>query len=303
MIETTRAEAVSTPWEKQQEAMVSQVRRLASSRIERVARTLGLHTGLGALMGGKMLRGRLAARLALAEHCPAEPATVAAAAAACELAHTASLCHDDVIDNDLLRRGCPTLWRTTGRSAAVLIGDLLLCEGTDLLLETADGRCLRPFLAKVKETCTAEAEQELCWRGRRPDLGNGLRLARQKTGPLFAFAALVCGGSDGRMSTALEEAGYCVGTAYQLADDLADICGAEGAAGKTLGSDRRRGRLTLAHGSADERSRLRQRIKGLHTAALEALEEWPPMREGLDRFFAHDLGPAIERLGLDLSFC
>ncbi len=208
------------------------------------ARAAGLPVRPSQLLPGKMLRTRMAARLSTRLTVPVE--TLQHVCAAVELTHTASLCHDDVIDNALVRRGQPALWRASSRSGAVLLGDLLLCEAMGLLTGTDGGRLVRPFLAKLRETCAAEAEQELRLRGREVGRDVCLRIARGKTGPLFAFVGLAAGGADAALSAALEEAGYRVGTAYQLADDLLDVEGCEEAAGKTLGTDVARRKFTLA---------------------------------------------------------
>ena len=117
--------------------LVPRVRAAVTERLERVAVSVGAQADLSRLVSGKMLRSRLADRLVPA--CSGRPSDlcVARLAAAVELVHSASLCHDDVIDNAVLRRAAPTLWRRTSESGAVLIGDMLLCEAIDLLLSEA----------------------------------------------------------------------------------------------------------------------------------------------------------------------
>ena len=282
---------------------MARVRALVADLADGVAHCIGDGADLAQLMPGKMLRTRLASRLAAQGLPDLGPSALARVCAATELVHTASLCHDDVVDNTLIRRALPTLWRATTPSGAVLIGDLLLCEATGLLLQTAGGRYVKSFVAKVREMCAAEAEQEIRWRGRCPDESTCLRLARQKTGPLFAFVARACAGDDGRLAAALEEAGYCLGAAYQLADDLIDVLGREDVAGKTLGTDRERGKFTLAHASEDGPDVVRRHVSALCNAALEGLDSWPQARGALRRFFVSDLGPVFRRHGqhLDLS--
>ena len=226
------------------DSLVARVRKLIADRVAALPLP-GLNpAAISQLLPGKMLRTRLAARLAAGETRAADPQTLPIVCAATEMAHTASLCHDDVIDGGLIRRRQPALWRTTSPSGAVLIGDLLLCEAMDLLLDTEGGRHVAPFVAKIREVCAAEAEQELLFRGQQPEVETCLRLARGKTGALFAFVAGVCGGDDEPLASALEEAGYKLGTAYQLADDLLDVIGSEELTGKTLGTDARREKRT-----------------------------------------------------------
>jgi geranylgeranyl pyrophosphate synthase len=272
---------------------VEEVRALAESRIARALSPVAAGGTRGAC--GKMLRTRLAARLAGGRLDLRRRRVLAHACAATEVVHTASLLHDDIIDGGVMRRGEASLWRSAGIPAAILLGDLLLCEAIALLTEGRAGRHLPCFVAKVGEVVEAEAAQELVWRGRRPDGETLLRLARGKTGPLFAFAARACG--DGHAAqTAFEEAGYLVGTAYQLADDLLDVAGCEKAAGKTLGTDARRAKPTFAQIDADGASATLERISQLWESALGLLEPHAAEREGLRSFIACDMKTVLERI-------
>ncbi len=179
-------------------------------------------------MPGKMLRTRWAARLAESGELHVAPDTIMRACAAIELAHTASLCHDDVIDGGFLRRQHPTLWRVMGSTAAILVGDLLLCEAMDVLVSVENGGLVEPFTVKLREVCAAELEQDLGSRGKVLEEAACLRLARGKSGPFFAFLGYACGGAQPDLRAALEAAGYQVGTLYQMADDLLDVVGGAG---------------------------------------------------------------------------
>ena len=276
------------------------VRRLIADRLEKLTSLLGSSANIELLMPGKMLRTRLAARLAAADLSPVNPSTLQRACAATEMVHTASLCHDDVIDNSYLRRAKPTLWMATTPSAAVLIGDMLLCDALSLLFDTEAGRYSGAFIAKVKEVCSAEADQELLFRGKQLDEATCLRLARGKTGPLFAFVAYVCGGDDEGLSVALEEAGYRIGTAYQFADDLIDVIGDDDVAGKTLGTDAKRRKFTLPQASAEGRRSAQAHIRGLCTSAVDRLNEWPSAGKALEQFLLHDLRSVFDRYDLQL---
>jgi geranylgeranyl pyrophosphate synthase len=258
-----------------------------------------LQTALGGRMEvqqlkpGKMLRTRLASRLSGPRQEQVSWSVLVRACAATELTHTASLCHDDLIDNAVLRRFCPTLWRSSGPSAAVLVGDLLFCSGMAMLSGVGDGGLLARFVAKMQETCLAETEQELCLRGRVPDLATCLRIARGKTGPMFAFPSSVCGGCDADLTAALEQAGYDIGTAYQLADDLLDAAGAEESAGKTLGTDRARDKSTVAEAASGGASVAAFHIRRLLDEAGRVLAPWPEVRHGLSEFVRWDLAPTL----------
>jgi geranylgeranyl pyrophosphate synthase len=247
------------------------------------------------LLPGKMLRSRLGARLVACEDLATDPAVIRNVCAVTEMTHTASLCHDDVVDNASKRRGRPALWQSLGTSAAILIGDVLLCEAMDLLAHTGGGRHLGAFIAKVKEVVVAEAEQELVLPGRQLDEATCLRLARRKTGPLFAFVAAVCGGDDKALSAGLEEAGYHIGTAYQLSDDLLDLEGREDVAGKTLGTDSQRRIPTLAQMPAEGRRAVRDLICELCSQALSCVRAWSGVSGALRQYLISDLQPVLDR--------
>ncbi len=275
-------------------SFLSAVRQQVVARVEAVVAELGQAPGLGQLLPGKMLRTRLTAHLAGEPDSPAAE-TLCEACAAIELVHTASLCHDDVIDNGLLRRGRPAIWQATGASGAVLVGDLILCEAIDLIMAVDNGRYLSIFIGNVREVVAAEAEQEVVLRGRPLDEETCLRLARGKTGPLFAFLGGLCGGGDAELSAVLTEAGYRIGTAYQLADDLMDVCGDEGSAGKTLGTDERRRKFTFPRIAGQGREGTRRHVGRLCGSAVELLAPWPGMQAALGRFMVDDLQPVFAR--------
>jgi len=279
---------------------VQDVRRTVEGKIARAMSFTGDALSSELLEPGKMLRARLAARLLDASL--VDESILQAACTATELVHTASLCHDDVVDNSLIRRSLPTLWRSAGASGAILVGDLLLCEAIDVLTDSGDGRLLSPFIRKIAEVVQAEAEQELRWRGNEVDAETCLRLARGKTGPLFAFVASVCGGGDGKLAGALEEAGYCTGAAYQLSDDLLDVLGTESDAGKTLGTDLARGKHTLPQVGVCGQDVARDNIARLCSAALACLDDYPAMRDALAEYLLKDLQAVWDQCpGVDMG--
>ena len=282
------------------EDFVSGVRLLAEGRILKALSQSTSGIDVKVMMPGKMLRTCLAGRLCTGGWSLVDRSVIESACVAVELVHTASLCHDDVVDNAMMRRAAPALWQVVGSCGAILIGDLLLCEAMDLVMGAEGGRHVRSFIAKVKEVVEAEARQELLWRGKQVDVETCLQLARGKTGPLFAFVAGTCGGEDEALCGLLEEAGYRIGTAYQLADDLVDILGTECTAGKTLGTDVMRGKFTLPQiGDAGERA-ARESIRDLCISAAELLNGYPKAREGLTEFLCHDLQPLLEQtLGVE----
>ncbi len=276
------------------EEIVADVRALALRRVQEAVGELMGAGELAALAPGKMLRTRLAARLAAAPAVGTEPNRLIRACAAVEIVHSASLCHDDVIDGGAVRRGRPTLWRTAGSRAAILVGDMLLCAAFELVAEL-DAEATAAFAAKVREVAEAEAAHELVIGRAGMDEGRSLALARAKTGPLFAFPAWACAGRPGPLREALEETGYRIGAAYQIADDLLDSTGREAAAGKTLGTDALRGKATLASPDREGDERLRDHARKLCLGALETLDDWPEARGAASDFLALDLQPVLDR--------
>ncbi len=246
------------------------------------------------LSPGKMLRTRLAVRVACALDATSDDLALVHSCAATEMAHTASLCHDDLIDGAIMRRGRPAIWRVAGPAQAVLTGDILLCEAIDMLIEVGDPRLVQDFVAKLRETCAAEAEHELRMRHGPADPTACTRVARGKTGPLFAFPLTVLAPGQPGLSRALEQAGYHIGTAYQLADDLLDVTGCEASVGKTLGTDLLRGKPTLASALGEDADTLRDRIAQWGRSALNLLSPWPSAAQALHQFFAVDLQPVFE---------
>jgi len=148
--------------------------------------------------------------------------------------------------------------------------------------------------------CAAEAEQDLELRGKQLDERTCLRLARGKTAPLFAFVAQVCGDDNDGLASALEEAGYRIGAAYQFADDLLDVAGDDVVAGKTLGTDAKRRKFTLPQASEQGRRSAQDHVHSLCISAMECSGEWPEARKAPAQFFSPDLQPVFDRYELQL---
>lgn len=243
---------------------------------------------------GKMLRSRLALRVGPAANVPYS--TVLRAAAAVELIHAASLLHDDVIDGGFLRRGAPAFWVDRGIPAAILLGDLLLFKALELVSPVENGRLLPVIIKLTGEVCEAESEQELITRGKLADWDTCVKTARRKTGALFAFAAHACGGDDAALSAALQEAGYQVGTAYQLADDILDANGDTESAGKTLGRDEAREKTTAARVKLPKNVNPVQTINDLLDSARSGLAPWPQVQQAWDTYVRKDLRPSLDSI-------
>lgn len=240
--------------------------------------------------GGKMLRSRLAFRLGMATG--SDPKVLLHGSAAVEMIHTASLLHDDVIDGGLLRRGMPTFWVEKGPAGAILVGDLLLFKAIDLMCRVAKGAHTHDLVKLTGEVCEAESEQELLLESSQSEWEVCQNIARRKTGALFAFAAMIAGGSDAKRSAALKEAGYLVGTVYQLADDILDTRN-DAQAGKTLGTDAARDIVSAARLDPDT---LHRQLESLLRKAKACLHHDEEALQGLNAYLDLDLQPAVDTL-------
>ena len=244
------------------------------------------------LAGGKMLRGRAAFRIGPAAGAPRD--ALLRCAAAVEMVHAASLLHDDVIDGGQVRRGSPAFWIGQGASGAILVGDLLICQALELLMELPHRAASDLLIRMTGEMCRAETEQELLLRGRPTDWETGVRLARSKTGSLFAFVAEACAdGAPAALRAALREAGYLAGTAYQLSDDILDLTVDTDAAGKTLGLDAVRAKGTSATARPGDYGLSLEMLGALRERSFEGLRPWPAVERAWREYWERDLGPAL----------
>ncbi len=244
------------------------------------------------ILPGKMLRTRLGMTL-----CPPDRDIrdlVVRACAATELIHTATLFHDDVIDGASMRRSHETLWKNVGQTGAILMGDLFFSSALQLLTDTGNMQRTASFVAKVREVCATEMIHEIIYRDRVVDTEMCMQVARGKTGPLFAFVSETCGGNDPRLTEIFEEVGYKIGTAYQLGDDLLDELGDEVIIGKTLGTDRKRAKFTLAQDCRITTESVRERINRLCAEALNMVVPYPEFATRLELYVISMILPTWE---------
>jgi len=165
-----------------------------------------------------------------------------------ELIHIATLVHDDIMDEAERRRAQPTVNARWGNSLSVLLGDCLFAQALNLSTEFENANISRAIARAAREVCSGEIIQTQ----RRFDLHLGiddyLRIVEMKTGSLFAAAAelgAVLNEADAQTAQTLRDYGRKMGAAYQIYDDCLDIVGNEAESGKTLGTDLRKGKLTL----------------------------------------------------------
>lgn len=177
-------------------------------------------------------------------------------AVACELVHTATLLHDDVIDVGTERRGAPSARVVFGNAASVLAGDHLLLHSLKLVAQVGYRRLLDQLLDTIADMVTAEAMQ-LDMRGRfDPNREKYLEIVQGKTAGLFRWALIAGGTASGLASdhiAALGNVGNALGLAFQLMDDVLDLSGDPNLCGKDLLVDLREGKLTWPFIVAAER--------------------------------------------------
>ena len=210
--------------------------------------------------GGKRLRPMLT--LAAARLCGYNGPYHIHLAATVEFIHTATLLHDDVVDESARRRGRPTANLLWDNKSSVLVGDYLFSRSFQLMVETGSLRVL-DILANASATI---AEGEVLQLTAAQDLATTeaiyLQVVRGKTAALFSAATEVGGviaGASAAQTKALFEYGDGLGIAFQIVDDLLDYGGSAVALGKNVGDDFRERKLTLpvikAVGQANEAER------------------------------------------------
>ncbi len=198
------------------------------------------------LAGGK--RVRPLSTLLVTHACGGAPARAVPLAAAIEVIHSATLLHDDVVDDGVERRGRPATRVLWGNRISVLSGDLLLTSALELVQRAGVVGAMDDTLATMQALIAGEAAQ-IEARGR-DDIGieGYLRIARGKTASLFAcacrFGARAANAPD-EIVTAAGCFGERVGIAFQIVDDVLDIEGIPHEVGKQLGRDIAEGKTTL----------------------------------------------------------
>ena len=169
-------------------------------------------------------------------------------AATVEFIHTATLLHDDVVDESAQRRGRPTANLLWDNKSSVLVGDYLFARSFQLMVETGSLRVLDILSNASATIAEGEVLQLSAARDLRTDEDTYLQVVRGKTAALFSAATEVGGviaGADEALVQALFDYGDALGIAFQIADDLLDYQGDTKATGKNVGDDFRERKLTL----------------------------------------------------------
>ena len=191
-------------------------------------------------------------------------------AAVVEFIHTATLLHDDVVDESDLRRGRETANALFGNAASVLVGDFLYSRAFQMMVEVADMRVMSVLSDATNVIAEGEVLQLMNCHDANVDEVRYLQVIRYKTAKLFEAAArlgAIIGGGSVLVEKGLADYGMHLGTAFQLIDDVLDYSGAEGETGKHLGDDLAEGKPTLPliyvmqNGSAEQAACVRHAIE------------------------------------------
>ncbi|QNP50601.1 polyprenyl synthetase family protein [Diaphorobacter aerolatus] len=201
-------------------------------------------------------------------------------AAVVEFIHTATLLHDDVVDESTLRRGRPTANENFGNPASVLVGDFLYSRAFQMMVDSNNMRIMHILAEATNIIAEGEVQQLMNTHDASLSEAAYLNVIRSKTAKLFeasARLAAVLAGSPEHIESACAAYGQALGTAFQVIDDVLDYDGDAVEMGKNLGDDLREGKVTLPliiamqRGSADQCALIRNAIEVGETDNLPAV--------------------------------
>ncbi len=217
--------------------------------------------------GGKRLRPLMT--LASAKLYHDDITTLHPLAAAVEFIHTATLLHDDVVDESALRRGQSSANHLFGNASSVLVGDFLFARAFELMVESGSLNVLRT-LSRASAIIAEGEILQLSLQGQTTtNLDQYLQVIGSKTAALFAAATEIgpmMTGQNEAQQKALYDYGYNLGMAFQIADDMLDFSAPEDL-GKNSGDDIKEGKMTapiifaLLHGSSSQQETLNKILK------------------------------------------
>ncbi|WP_353233734.1 polyprenyl synthetase family protein [Diaphorobacter ruginosibacter] len=203
-------------------------------------------------------------------------------AAVVEFIHTATLLHDDVVDESTMRRGRPTANESFGNPASVLVGDFLYSRAFQMMVDTGNMRVMQILAEATNIIAEGEVQQLMNTHDASLTEAAYLDVIRSKTAKLFeasARLAAVLAGSPPELESACADYGQALGTAFQVIDDVLDYDGNSTEMGKNLGDDLREGKVTLPliiamqRGNADQCALIRKAIEEGETDNLAAVIE------------------------------
>ena len=201
-------------------------------------------------------------------------------AAVVEFIHTATLLHDDVVDESALRRGRQTANAAFGNAASVLVGDFLYSRAFQMMVEPGRMRVMQVLSDATNVIAEGEVLQLMNCNDPDVDEARYLQVIRYKTARLFEASArlgAILNDADAETEEAAAEYGRRVGTAFQLIDDALDYAGVTEDIGKNVGDDLREGKPTLPlihvlnHGTAEQRALVRTAIEQGETEHFDAI--------------------------------
>ncbi len=169
-------------------------------------------------------------------------------AAVVEFIHTATLLHDDVVDDSDLRRGHATANAKFGNPASVLVGDFLYSRAFQMMVDAQSMRIMQVLADATNIIAEGEVMQLMNMHNAGLDEAGYLQVIRSKTAKLFEASARVgaiLSGADTELEEACAQYGQALGTAFQVIDDVLDYTGDSQVMGKNLGDDLREGKATL----------------------------------------------------------
>ena len=169
-------------------------------------------------------------------------------AAVVEFIHTATLLHDDVVDESTLRRGNATANETFGNPASVLVGDFLYSRAFQMMVDANDMRVMQILADATNIIAEGEVMQLMNMHNANLDEAGYLQVIRSKTAKLFEASARVgaiLAGATHEVEKHCANYGQAMGTAFQVVDDVLDYTGDIALMGKNLGDDLREGKTTL----------------------------------------------------------
>jgi octaprenyl-diphosphate synthase len=197
-------------------------------------------------------------------------------AAVVEFIHTATLLHDDVVDDSTLRRGRATANQQFGNPASVLVGDFLYSRAFQMMLDANDMRVMEILAEATNIIAEGEVMQLMNMHDPELEETGYLQVIRSKTAKLFEasarLGAVLAGASPG-IERACAAYGQALGTAFQVIDDVLDYTGAVEEMGKNLGDDLREGKVTLPLIAAMRRATPEQRALIRHAIEESAVGE------------------------------
>ena len=169
-------------------------------------------------------------------------------AAVVEFIHTATLLHDDVVDDSALRRGRATANASFGNPAAVLVGDFLYSRAFQMMVDAQSMRIMEVLADATNVIAEGEVMQLMNMHNAGLDEAGYLHVIRSKTATLFearARVGAILANATPELEQACAEYGQALGTAFQVIDDVLDYAGDATVMGKSLGDDLREGKATL----------------------------------------------------------